>query len=594
MKSTADCQLLFGILAVQMDFVSRDQLIAAMNSWVLEKSTPLGEILFAQQALDRDERELLDALVAKHLAKHEGNAEQSLAAISSIETFRADLTRLGDPDIQASLVHVARDGQGHDPYATRTAGRPPSAASRFRVLRPHARGGLGEVFVAEDEELRREVALKQIQPHHADHLESRSRFVLEAEITGGLEHPGIVPVYGMGSYADGRPFYAMRFIRGDSLKEAIEQFHAADYAKLDPGQRSLQLRMLLGRFIDVCNAMEYAHSRGVLHRDLKPGNIMLGKYGETLIVDWGLAKPIGRCESAGKDSGERTLQPSSASNAAATLMGAAIGTPQYMSPEQAAGQLDRLGPASDVYSLGATLYCLLTGQAPLSDRSTTYAGDILRVVERGDIPPPHAINSSIAKSLDAICRKAMALEPRDRYASPRALADDIEHWLADEAIVARRDTYSERVARFMRRHRGFAQAAAAALLVVAMVAVVAAILINRERSFADDQRRLAEQQRQCADEQSRLALETLNSVVFDIQSELAAVPGAQRVREHLLNTAVERLQQVARTLDTAAAADRAAMASHLALGETLLTLGDSKKHVRAAGGHRRPARPLCG
>src|SRR5262249_8760269 len=157
---------------------------------------------------------------------------------------------------------------------------------RFRVLRPHARGGLGEVHVAQDEELHREVALKEIQDRHADNPDSRARFMLEAEITGGLEHPGIVPGYGLGTYADGLPYYAKRFIQGDSLKEAIERFYQAEElhpAGRDPGQRALEFRQLLGRFVDVCNAIAYAHSRGILHRDLKPGNIMLGNYGETLV-----------------------------------------------------------------------------------------------------------------------------------------------------------------------------------------------------------------------------------------------------------------------------------------------------------------------
>src|SRR5262249_33411729 len=163
-------------------------------------------------------------------------------------------------------------------------------------------------------------------------------------------------VYGLGHYSDGRPFYAMRFIRGDSLKDACDRFHRADGVGLSTSERSLELRQLLGRLVDVCNAIAYAHSRGVLHRDLKPGNIMLGKYGETLVVAWGLAKTVDGPATVATEPGEGTLTPSSASLASQTIMGSAMGTPQFMSPEQAAGRLDQLGPASDVYSLGATLY----------------------------------------------------------------------------------------------------------------------------------------------------------------------------------------------------------------------------------------------
>ena len=224
------------------------------------------------------------------------------------------------------------------------------------------------------------MALKQILDQHADDPVSRQRFLLEAEVTGGLEHPGIVPVYGLGTYGDGRPYYAMRFIRGDSLKEAIERFHADEGLKTDPGRRSLELQKLLRRFLDVCNAVGYAHSRGVLHRDIKPGNVIVGRHGETLVVDWGLAKATGPVRA--RLAGERTLAPSSASGSAETLPGSALGTPAYMSPEQARGELDRLGPRSDVYSLGATLYCLLTGKPPLEGD----VGDVLRKVAGGRCP----------------------------------------------------------------------------------------------------------------------------------------------------------------------------------------------------------------
>src|SRR5262249_7150211 len=176
---------------------------------------------------------------------------------------------------------------------------------------------------------------------------------------------------------------AMRFIRGDSLKEAVDRFHADEAMKRDPGRRSLELRKLLRQFVDVCNAINYAHSRGVLHRDLKPGNVIVGRHGETLVVHWGLAKALGRVE-PGDDSGARTLVPAPASGSAETLPGSALGTPSYMSPEQAEGDLERLGPRSDVYSLGATLYYLLTGRPPAEGD----IGEVLRAVQRGEFPSP--------------------------------------------------------------------------------------------------------------------------------------------------------------------------------------------------------------
>jgi serine/threonine protein kinase len=166
------------------------------------------------------------------------------------------------------------------------------------------------------------------------------------------------------------------------------------------------MRGLLGRFVAVCNAVAYAHSRGVLHRDLKPGNVMLGPYGETLVVDWGLAKVVGR-PAGGDGASEGTLRPPSAEGSAPTQVGAAVGTPAYMSPEQAAGKVEELGPASDIYSLGATLYCLLTGKAPVEGQD---AGEILRRVQRGDFAPPRAVKPGVPRALEAVCIKAMPPE----------------------------------------------------------------------------------------------------------------------------------------------------------------------------------------
>jgi serine/threonine-protein kinase len=478
-----DRNLLFGLLALQNGLINQGQLVAAFQAWTLDKACAIADHLLARGDLDADDRSAVEALVVRHLKKSGGDAEKSLAEIPTGRSTRAKLAGLGDPQIDASLAHVGA-GFGSTEFdpertATYSVGAATSDGQRFHVLRPHAQGGLGAVFVALDCELHREVALKQILERHADDPNSRARFLLEAEITGGLEHPGVVPVYGLGTYPDGRPYYAMRFIRGDSLKEAIAAFHADETLRADPGRRSLGLLKLLRRFLAVCDAIDYAHSRGILHRDLKPANVVLGKHGETLVVDWGLAKALGRTEDD-VASDERLLVPSLSSGSAETLPGSALGTPAYMSPEQAQGDLDRLGPRSDVYSLGATLYCLLTGRPPVEDDD---AGAVLRAVQKGEFPPPRRLDPAIDPALEAVCLKAMALRALDRYPTPRALVEDIEHWMADEPVTAWREPWSRRARRWQRRHRTGVMAATSAVLVA--LAGMFSVLVVQARANSD-------------------------------------------------------------------------------------------------------------
>lgn len=397
---------------------------------------------------------------------------------------------------------------------------------RYVPLKFHAKGGLGEVHVAEDVELRRKVALKRIQQRWAGNDESRRRFLNEAEITGQLEHPGIVPVYGLVQDQDGEPSYAMRFIEGESLQEAIRGFHANDPFGVGARGGNLELRQLLNRFVTVCNTIGYAHSRGIIHRDLKPANVMLGRFGETLVVDWGLAK---ECNRALDEVGSTTpiapmtdaLADTNDDVAAGTRTGAALGTPTYMSPEQARGERDAIGPASDIFGLGAILYAILTNRAPFEGGSLTDAVDRAR---GGEFSAPQHVNRGIPAALATVCQKAMAREPKDRYPSALALATDVEHWLADEPVGAYRETFTARSARWVRKHARLATGIAATL-VVGLVAL-GVILWQSEQARVDISAKEAEtaRERDVAREQKKRTRAALDIM---ISNEMIARLGTQ-------------------------------------------------------------------
>jgi serine/threonine-protein kinase len=554
--------LLFGLLALQNGMIHQAQLVAAFQAWTLAAGRPLAEVLVEQGALAESRRALLEALVTEHLAMHGGAPERSLATLVTDPSTRAVLANLGDAAIEASLAHVgSRSTEDAEPDRTGTypVGGTTSDGPRFRVLRPHARGGLGAVFVALDEELHREVALKQILDQHADDPTCRARFLREAEITGRLEHPGIVPVYGLGTDPDGRPYYAMRLIRGDSLKIAIAAFHTDVGLKRDPGRRSLEFRKLLRRFLDVCNAIAYAHRRGVLHRDLKPSNVMLGEYGETIVVDWGLTKSVGRLGDGPEAEGP-LLVPSSSGDVVETLPGSALGTPGYMSPEQSTGALDRVGAASDVYSLGATLYCIMTGRSPFQGDDL---GAVIGAVQKGEFPAPRKLDPAIDRALEAVCLKAMALRPEDRYASPRALADDVERWMADEPVTAWKEPTAVRARRWLARHRNLVTAGVAGILAVSIGLTSFGFLEAEARGRIEDSYIKEKQSKAVAQGRLNLALEAVRAYHTEVTEDvLLKTPALKGLRTKLLRWPLEFYKRVGElpTLDSQDPSNRAMLA----------------------------------
>jgi serine/threonine protein kinase len=612
--------LLFAYLALQNGLLERDHFILAVNEWLQDKSRSVAIIVHDRGWLDDQSCGVIEQLMEVHLRSHDGNAEESIVAI------RASLPT--DPEIEnLSLQIISHGGQTilpdsrpgskesgqkdlSDPVSQTTM--PPSdtpagsasAASmelekhdtifhtedgsvfgRFHILRPHARGGLGQVLIAHDSELNREVAVKELLEKHSDNDNLMARFRMEAEITGLLEHPGVVPVYSAGEYPNGNPYYVMRLIRGQELEKEIRDFHdnhpASDYV----GSRRVEFIKLLRRFIDVCNAIGYGHSRGIIHRDIKPANVMLGKFGETFVVDWGLAKRMSDSEEPA-DPDASKIEPVSGSGSNPTTMGSTVGTPAFMPPEQAEGRLDELGAPSDVYGLGATLYYLLTRQAPVSGE---HASEILEKVRRGEIQPPREVNPHTPPALQAICLHAMALAPEDRYQTPQQLADDIEKWIADEPVSVLAESVSQRLGRWMRRHRSLALATATSLLIITAIAVLAAVSINqakneeaRQKVLAVDakkeearQRARAEESRREALENFRQAREAVDTSLTGISKVLKYYPGVQQMRQGLLEKAAADYEQFASKKSDD-------LEIQLERGRAYLRLGDIRRSLNQA------------
>jgi serine/threonine-protein kinase len=473
-----DRNLLFGVLALQADLLDADRFARACADWAGQKTRPLADLLVERGWLTPEDRADVERLLERKLKKHGGSARAGLAEATT-DAAKRSLAGLADAEIQQSLAGPGTPPRGMVLLAT--TAYEPGARDRYTLSRLHATGGIGRVWLARDASLGRDVALKELRPEQAGNPAVWARFLKEAQVTGQLEHPGIVPIYEVGRRPeDQQPFYTMRFVRGRTLAEAV-----AAYRRRRAGGEAgpLELRELLTAFLGVCNAVAYAHSRGVLHRDLKPQNVVLGDYGEVIVLDWGLARLMDQ-----PDEDAAPLSVAAGGELDATVQGQVLGTPAYMAPEQAEGRLDLLGPATDVYGLGAILYEVLAGRPPFRGGDTTA---VLRLVVHEAPARPRSLESGAPPALEAVCLKALAKKPAERYASARDVADDVRRWLADEPVTAWREPLVRRAGRWARRHRT-GVAVAAALLVAGVAALgVSTVLVNRQRARAEANFQLA-------------------------------------------------------------------------------------------------------
>ena len=308
---------------------------------------------------------------------------------------------------------------------------PDLAGTRYRLIERVGSGGMGTVYLAEDSVLGRRVALKVIDLPEL-RADLSARLLREAQILARLEHPGIVPVHDAGTLADGRVFYAMKFVEGERLDVLARRIEA--------------LPDRLRIFQRICEAVAFAHARGILHRDLKPENIMVGPFGEVLVMDWGVAKILHEGSTPQKNGAGIPIESSQnapiGTKPLKTAHGTVLGTAGYMAPEQARGEIDRLDERADIYSLGAILQFLLSGKQPT-------AGEERWNSESAPLPA----NGSAPKAVAAISQKAMAEDRANRYASVSDLANDIARYLDGSPVSAYPESLFQKVGRWASRYR---------------------------------------------------------------------------------------------------------------------------------------------
>ncbi|QDU60850.1 Serine/threonine-protein kinase PknD [Planctomycetes bacterium Pan216] len=470
--------LRFAVVALQFGIVDREEFLDALDASRRDARPSLMEDLIASGRLDEEARHQIER-----------------------ELQRRDST-------VPELVDASPGSTSPDAERGELKG---DVSSRLKRKHLHAEGALGRVWIVHDDTLGRQVALKELKPRYAADPDAQRYFLREAQVAGQLEHPNIVPVYEVGIQENGDLYYAMRLIDGRTLAQAIDEQHqrvASDAA------RALDLQALLEAFVSVCQAIAFAHSRGVIHRDLKPDNIILGEFGEVIVLDWGTAKQIAT----------NTPSPETTSDGDSI-----VGTPAYMSPEQALGDDRQTDQRTDIYGLGAILFHILTGEPPHRQEIGESQTVALANIVRQPTPRARSRNHRVRRALDAVCSHAMAAKPSDRYSSAVDLARDIRCFLAGVPVSVYREPPIQRLARWAVRHTFLTQAMA--LLATLLIAVGMSIVV---------------QSWQGSNSAGRLELMNLKSeaeeLAFSINSKLKRLPS--------LVVLCGQLKSVSRLIDT--------------------------------------------
>ncbi|QDU61665.1 Serine/threonine-protein kinase PknD [Planctomycetes bacterium Pan216] len=417
------------------------------------------------------------------------------------------LKSVRDPSLRAFLQGMPSD-PGDDGFATRRR--------ECDLTELHGRGGFGEVWRGHQAALNREVAVKQLRPDSHKDAEATQRFLREAHIIASLQHPNIVPIYDLWADEEGFPRYSMRFVQGKTFDEVITEFHQRTR---DRRRDRVELNEMLYIFLAVCDAIAFAHAHGVIHRDLKPENIMVSDFGQVVVLDWGLAKIVDTASDApsppggGEAKGATPLPKRFGS--VITGGGAIVGSPTYMSPEQAAGLGEAIGRTTDIYGLGGILYRMLTGSVPHPRTRNKWIGQHFAQIIKKETPRARSTAAWVPRPLDAICAKAMAKPQSARYQSVSELEMDIRCWLVDEPVSACQEPLGTRLRRWFLRRRVGTVVFVCFMVLSAVLACAAYFFLEADRRVIDQE--TTTQLRRSAESQQRMIDQKLEELEGDLQ-----------------------------------------------------------------------------